>query len=258
MEKIQVPSNCPSCNSILEWVNDLLFCKNKDCSTRSAKKIQHFAKTLYIKGLGPRSIEKLDLSSVVDIYYLDKESASLALNSEKLGSKLITEIENSTKAPANLLLPAFSIPLVGRSAAEKLSAVCRSIFDITAESCKKAGLGPITTHNLMAWLETDFLDYKQDLPHDMLFYRMGGGSEIKGIVCMSGKLFSYKTKAEAAKVLKDLGYVVEQNVTNKVTILVNETGIETTKTLKALDKGIQIVTNLKDYIGERHGSSQVE
>ena len=88
MEKIQVPSNCPSCNSILEWVNDLLFCKNKDCSTRSAKKIQHFAKTLYIKGLGPRSIEKLGLNSVVDMYYLDEESASLALNSEKLGSKL--------------------------------------------------------------------------------------------------------------------------------------------------------------------------
>ena len=109
----------------------------------------------------------------------------------------------------------------------------------------------------MAWLETDFLDYKPDLPHDMLFEQKSVSST-QGIVCLSGKLFSYKTKAEAAKVLKDLGYVVEQNVTNKVTILVNETGIETTKTLKALDKGIQIVTNLKDYIGERHGSSQVE
>lgn len=257
MEKIQVPSNCPSCNSILEWVNDLLFCKNKDCSTKSAKKIQHFAKTLYIKGLGPRSIEKLDLSSVVDIYYLDKESASLALNSEKLGSKLITEIENSTKAPANLLLPAFSIPLVGRSAAEKLSAVCRSIFDITAESCKRAGLGPITTDNLMAWLDTDFLDYKQYLPHNMLFEQKSANSTV-GVICLSGKLFSYKTKAEAATVLKNLGYVVKESVTNDVTILVNETGVETTKTLKALDKGIQIVTNLKDYIGERHGSSQVE
>jgi|TARA_B100000809_G_scaffold175820_1_gene173186 DNA ligase (NAD+) len=257
VEKIQVPSNCPSCNSILEWVNDLLFCKNKDCSTKSAKKIQHFAKTLYIKGLGPRSIEKLGLNSAIDLYYLDKESASLALNSEKLGSKLIREIENSTTAPANLLLPAFSIPLVGRSAAEKLSVVCRSIFDITAESCKKAGLGPITTDNLMAWLDTDFLTYREFLPHDMLF-------EQKGIVnpswyiCLSGKLSSYKTKAEATTVLKSLGYVVKESVTNDVTILVNETGIETTKTLKALDKGIQIVTNLKDYIGERHGSSQVE
>ena len=124
MEKIQVPSNCPSCNSILEWVNDLLFCKNNDCSTKSAKKIQHFAKTLYIKGLGPRSIEKLGLSSIVELYHLDEVSASLALNSEKLGNKLLSEIENSTKAPANLLLPAFSIPLVGKVAAEKLSAPC--------------------------------------------------------------------------------------------------------------------------------------
>ena len=88
--------------------------------------------------------------------------------------------------------------------------------------------------------------------------------EQKGIVnpswyiCLSGKLSSYKTKAEATTVLKSLGYVVKESVTNDVTILVNETGIETTKTLKALDKGIQIVTNLKDYIGERHGSSQVE
>ena len=256
MEKIQVPSNCPSCNSILEWVNDLLFCKNNDCSTKSAKKIQHFAKSLYIKGLGPRSIEKLGLSNVVDLYYLDEASASLALNSEKLGSKLIGEIENSTKAPANLLLPAFSIPLVGRSAAEKLAAVCRSIFDITTESCKRAGLGPITTDNLMAWLETDFIEYKQYLPHDMLFQEKSGST--LGIMCISGKLFSYKTKAEATTELESLGYTVKSSLTNDVTILVNETGIETAKTLKALDKGIQIVTNLKDYIGERHGSSQVE
>ena len=78
-----MPSNCPSCNSILESVNDLLFCKNNNCSTKSAKKIQHFAKTLYIKGLGPRSIEKLGLSSVVELYYLDEVSASLAINSVK-------------------------------------------------------------------------------------------------------------------------------------------------------------------------------
>ena len=256
MEKIQVPSNCPSCNSILEWVNDLLFCKNKDCATKSAKKVQHFAKTLYIKGLGPRSIEKLGISHPCDLYYLNENEVALALNSEKLGNKLIKEIENSTKAPANLLLPAFSIPLVGKSAAEKLSAVCNSIYDITTESCKKAGLGQITTDNLMAWLETDFQKYKEYLPHDMFF--QAKSSSTLGAVCLSGKLFSYNTKAEATAKLENLGYEVKSSVTNDVTILVNETGIETAKTLKALDKGIQIVTNLKDYIGERHGSSQVE
>ena len=253
MEKIQVPSNCPSCNSILEWVNDLLFCKNKDCSTKSSKKIQQFAKSLYIKGLGPRSIEKLGLNSAIDLYYLDEVSAGLALNSEKLGSKLIREIENSAKAPANLLLPAFSIPLVGRSATEKLASVCRSIFDITATSCKRAGLGPITTNNLMAWLETDFLTYREFLPHDMLFEQKSAKSTV-GVICLSGKLFSYKTKAEATNELESLGYEVKSSVTNEVSIIVNETGVETAKTLKALDKGIKIVTNLKDYIGEKHGS----
>jgi DNA ligase (NAD+) len=254
VEKIQVPSNCPSCNSILEWVNDLLFCKNNDCSTKSAKKIQHFAKTLYIKGLGPRSIEKLGLSSIVELYYLDEVSASLALNSEKLGNKLLSEIENSTKAPANLLLPAFSIPLVGKVAAEKLSAVCKSIYDITTESCKRAGLGQITTDNLMAWLETDFLEISEYLPHTMLFEQKSANSSA-GVICLSGSLSSYKTKAEATAELESLGYEVKTSVTKDVTILVNETGVETAKTLKALEKGIKIVTNLKDYIGETHGST---
>jgi|TARA_R110000744_G_scaffold236940_5_gene354448 DNA ligase (NAD+) len=253
VEKIQVPSNCPSCNSILEWVNDLLFCKNDNCSTRSAKKIQHFAKSLYIKGLGPRSIEKLGLASIVDLYYLDEVSASLALNSDKLGSKLILEIENSTKAPANLLLPAFSIPLVGKTASVKLAAVCGSIFDITATSCKEAGLGPITTDNLMAWLHTDFLDYKEHLPHDMLFQR--NSVDTKGVVCISGKLNSYKTKADATAELKSLGYRVKDSVTNDVTLFVNESGVSSAKTVKAFEKGIKIITNLKDYIGEIHGSS---
>ena len=253
MEKIQVPSNCPSCNSILEWVNDLLFCKNDSCSTRSAKKIQHFAKSLYIKGLGPRSIEKLGLASIVDLYYLDEVSASLALNSDKLGSKLILEIENSTKAPANLLLPAFSIPLVGKTASVKLAAGCGSIFDITATSCKRAGLGPITTDNLMAWLETDFLDYKDHLPHDMLFNQKS--VDTIGVVCISGKLNSYKTKADATAELKNLGYEVKDSMTNDVTLFVNESGVSSAKTLKAHEKGIKIITNLKDYIGEIHGSS---
>jgi DNA ligase (NAD+) len=248
VQKIQVPSNCPSCNSILEWVNDLLFCKNNDCSTKSAKKIQHFAKTLYIKGLGPRAIEKLGLSSIVDLYYLDEASVSLALNSEKLAVKLLVEIENSTKAPANLLLPAFSIPLVGKTAAAKLAACCKSILDITTTSCQKAGLGPITTDNLMAWLKTDFLEYKNYLPHDMLFQEKLPRAQSIGVVCISGKLFSYKTKAAATIDLESLGYTVKSSLTNDVTILVSESGVETAKTVKALDKGIQIVDNLNKFI----------
>jgi len=106
----------------------------------------------------------------------------------------------------------------------------------------------------MAWLETDFVEYRQYLPHDMLFEHKSVNST-SGVICLSGSLSSYKTKAEATAELESLGYEVKSSVTKDVTILVNETGVETAKTLKALEKGIQIVTNLKDYIGEKHGSS---
>jgi len=39
-------------------------------------------------------------------------------------------------------------------------------------------------------------------------------------------------------------------LTKDVTILVNESGIESAKTKKARDSGVQIITNLLEFIGE--------
>ena len=77
--------------------------------------------------------------------------------------------------------------------------------------------------------------------------------EIVGVVCISGKLKSYKTKAEAAQVLSKHGYTIKDSVTKDVTILVNEGGIESQKTQKARESGVTIVENLVDFLGERHG-----
>ena len=74
-----------------------------------------------------------------------------------------------------------------------------------------------------------------------------------GVVCISGKLKSYKTKAEAANILKEYGYTIKDSVTKDVTILVNESGIESQKTIKARESGVTIVENLVDFLGERHG-----
>ena len=52
MTEIVPPTSCPTCASVLELVNDQLFCRNKLCPAQSAKRVEHFAKTLKIKGLG--------------------------------------------------------------------------------------------------------------------------------------------------------------------------------------------------------------
>ena len=249
--QINIPTNCPSCNSSLVLVNDLLYCRNTDCGSMSRKRVEHFATTLKIKGLGPAAVEKLELSSPLDIYNLSLEDISEGLNSEKLAAKLFDEIEQSKSKRLNDLLPALGIPLIGKTATDKLSKVCSDIDSIQVETCIEAGLGPKATENLMDWLIDN--DWYLFLPHDLSFGSIQTTSQAnKGVVCITGKLNSYKTKAEAQVELERLGYVVKSSITKDVTILVNESGKETTKTQKARESGVIVITDLNLFITENN------
>lgn len=249
---ITPPTNCPSCSSTLEWSNDLLYCRNQDCNASTYKQIEHFASTLKIKGLGPSTIKKLHLTNILDIYTMDIEELIEGLGSEKVAVKLFDEIELSKTRPLNALLPAFGIPLIGKTAADKLSKVCSDIFDINYDSCKQAGLGEKATDNLVSWLDTE--EEYHYLPFDFKFDNKSvvntSPVEARGVVCISGKLNSYSTKQEAQSALESLGFVVKSSITKDVTILVNESGRETSKTLKARESGITIVNDLKKFIGD--------
>jgi len=246
--KIIAPTNCPSCNSELEWLKDLLYCRNSACGVKLSKKIEHFAKTLKIKGLGPVSIRKLNLTAIEHIYELTEDFIAEALSSAKLAEKLIYEIENSEQADLTRLLPAFAIPLIGKSASGKLAAVCTHIYEINEETCRQAGLGIKTTTNLLDWIKRNSL-LINELPFSFKFEKPKFTGN-NGIVCITGRLKSYKTKAEATEVLTELGYLVKSSLTKDVTILINEGGVESAKTLKARKSGITVVQNLKDFIGE--------
>lgn len=252
MTAIQVPTNCPSCNSVLELENEyILYCVNSSCPAQSSKKIQHFAKTMKIKGLGPASIEKLQLVDIDELYLLTESNIADALSSEKLAERLYMEIQKSKDAPLNLLLPAFSIPLIGRTATEKLSTVVNNLFEINEDSCERAGLGPKATESLLNWITKEYYCfYDGALPFTFTFEKSSKPSITTGVVCISGKLSSVKTKAEAATLLEELGYKVKSSLTKDVTILINESGVESAKTKQAVSNGVQIVTNLKNFIGE--------
>lgn len=244
---IEAPTNCPSCDSTLIWVNDQLYCKNNDCPAKGFKQLEHFAKTLKIKGLGPSTIEKLALQTVEDIYLLDAEYTVMMLGSEKTAAKLLTEIERSKSEPLNTVLPAFGIPLIGKTATEKLSKIVVDIFEINDYTCKEAGIGPKATENLLNWINNNFDSYSH-LPFSFEFSKDTRPTGDNGVVCISGKLKSYPTKAAAKAALESLGFTVKDSLTKDVTILVNESGVETAKTIKAANDGVQIIHNLKEYM----------
>jgi DNA ligase (NAD+) len=116
--KIVIPTTCPCCESTLEKVVDQLFCRNTACPAQLNGKLAHFAKSIGIKGLGEKTIEKLGLSSIIDLYYLDSIEAEEVLGS-KIATKLLDEIEKSKQATFATVLASMSIPLVGNTIATK-------------------------------------------------------------------------------------------------------------------------------------------
>ena len=252
MQEIIIPSHCPVCKTELEIVKDQLFCRNNHCLAQSSKKIEHFAKTLKIKGLGAATIEKLGIQDYHELYSFDESELIELLGSEKLGTKLFAEIENSKSADLTTLLPAFSIPLIGRSASNKLTKKVSNISEITYTTCIDSGLGPKAASNLIDWLVNQF-HYNQY--YELPFSFTCEIPEVdyvphKGVVCITGKLKSYPTKAAAEKVLQKYGYETKASLTKNVTILVNESGIESAKTNKAQEMGIKIYNNIKQLIEE--------
>lgn len=250
--KIEIPTTCPCCDYKLELVNDQLFCRNTACGAQLGKKVEHFCKTLGIKGMGPKSVEKLNLQDLTELFYLDEDSVIEALGSEKTAHKLLDEINRAKSADLATVLASFSITLVGATASQKICSVVDHIDEITYETCKQAGLGDKVSENLVGWLQTDFPDLREFLPFSFKSNRNSttNSNNNSKTVCITGKLSSYKNKAEAYKALEAAGYKAVESITKTTDYLVDEEDKASTKRKKAESLGIQIITNLNTFLKE--------
>ena len=132
--------------------------------------------------------------------------------------------------------------LFGRKICEKIE----SLLDLNEKVCIEAGLGPMAKDSLLEWYFEKWTNGYDRLPFSWkTTVQKRTETETKGIVCITGKLKSYKTKAAAKQILEKKGYLVKNSLTKDVTILVNESGVDSAKTQAALDRGVQIITNLK-------------
>jgi DNA ligase (NAD+) len=246
--KIVIPTCCPVCEYKLELVNDQLFCRNTVCPAQTAGKLAHFAKTLKIKGLGPSTIEKLKLEDITELYYLDPQLVSEAIG-EKLAVKLLAEIEKSKTSDLASVIASFSIPLIGDTAGRKIATVISHIEELSFEKCKEAGLGDKAAQNLLNWFNTEYLEIAEFLPFSFESNK-SQNTESKGIVCITGKLTSYKKKEEAHEALRAAGYSISDNLTKTCNFLVNESNKASSKTDTAEKYGIPIITDISYLLNQ--------
>jgi DNA ligase (NAD+) len=200
--------------------------------------------------MGSRTVEKLGLSDITELFYLDSEQVVESLGSEKVALKLLDEIERSKSADLATVIASFSIPLVGSTASKKLCEVVTSVDEISYDTCKQAGLGDKVTQNLVAWLETDFQEMREFLPFSFKSQKSSSTNTNKQTICITGKLSSYKTKSEAYKALEEAGYTPVESVTKVTNYLVDEEDKGSSKRKKAESLGITIITNLNNFLKE--------
>lgn len=246
-EKVSIPDNCPACNSLLERVKDQLFCRNQACSAVSNKKLLHFIKTLKIKHLGEKTVEKLQFTDIWDIYTASEEDFVEVLG-EKMGSKIFSEVEKSRVVELPTFIVAMSIPLIGGTAAKKISTVISALPDITVEKCKEAGLGDKATSNLVAWVQESYPDYK-DLPISLTNTIVETAPSLNIQVCITGKLNDFSSRSKAKNYLASLGVKVTDSVSSRTTYLICEDGSNSSKVNKAKQLEIPVIT-INDLIKE--------
>ena len=191
-----------------------------------------------------------EFTDITEIYYLELDTVAKQLGSIKLAEKLISQIDSSRLATLDQILASFSIPLVGNTASQKISKVVKNINEINIKTCKQAGLGEKVTSNLLNWLETDFVEMKEFLPFSFNSETTIVQNETK-TVCITGKLSSFKTKAEAYKILEQNGFIITESVTKATNYLVDEEDRSSTKRKKAEQLGIKIITNLETFLREQ-------
>lgn len=237
--KIEIPTTCPSCDSDIERVKDQLFCRNPNCGDTQIKKLVNFAKVMKIKGLGEQTVKKLGLVTIPDIYSLTIPTASAVIG-EKLGTKLIDEINKSRTTTVDKFVAACSIPLIGLTAGKKLANVITYPFEITQENCKKAGLGDKATSNLVSWAENEWNDLEK---YDFFeFEEVAQDTKESNIaVCITGKIPGY-TKASLAEHLASFGISVVSTVSKKIDCLICAERKNSSKEKKATELGIKILT----------------
>ena len=240
--KVKIIRDCPSCSSLLVRIKDQLFCRNTDCEAQNSKRVFNFTKKAKIKGFGEKTLEKLEIVSIPDLYSLGEDDL-VSVMGEKMGVKLLAELEASRTMPLATFLSALSIPLIGRSAADKLVNVISSVEDINLETCKEAGLGGKATTSLVNWIKSEYPNYSSVLL-DLSVEEKTENSVILDAnitVCCTGKIKGH-TRNSLSELMASLGVKVGSSVTGNTQYLICEEYKGSSKEKKAESLEIEIIS----------------
>ena len=257
-EKLDIPKNCPSCDSDLLHFEDevALRCINPRCPAQIMEGLIHFASrdAMNITGLGPSVVEKLFSANLVkdvaNIYRLQEEDFLLLEGvKEKSASKLYQAIQASKENSAEKLLFGLGIRHVGSKASQLLLQHFHSIENLAQadpeEVASIESLGGVIAKSLQTYFATEGSEIllrelkEAEVNLDYKGQTVVANAALSGLtVVLTGKLERLK-RSEAKSKLESLGAKVTGSVSKKTDLVV--AGADAgSKLQKAQELGIEV------------------
>ncbi len=257
-EKLDIPTNCPSCDSDLLHFEDevALRCINPRCPAQIMEGLIHFASrdAMNITGLGPSVVEKLFAANLVkdvaDIYRLKEEDFLLLEGvKEKSASKLYQAIQASKENSAEKLLFGLGIRHVGNKASQLLLQHFHSIENLAQadpeEVASIESLGGVIAKSLQTYFATEGSEIllrelkEAGVNLDYRGQTIVADAALSGLtVVLTGKL-EWLKRSEAKSKLESLGAKVTGSVSKKTDLVV--AGADAgSKLQKAQELGIEV------------------
>ncbi len=276
----EIPSICPICGAPTKIVKDndseVLYCTNDDCKGKLLGKLCHAVSrnALNIDGLSEATLEKLInlgwIKSIKDIYHLsDYERIMKGLDGfgAKSVKKILNSIDTSRRTTLERFLYSLSIPLLGKTASNMIAKAVDNDFDsfmhvMSTYSAKYfnnlAGVGA----SLVTSMDTYFKNHRSDilnLSKEFTFEKPSVSDLLKSnntnlegkTFVITGSLFEFENRDTAKARIESCGGKVSGSVSKKTSYLVSNEDSGSSKTMKAKELGVAIITEkeLLEMIG---------
>lgn len=272
---LTIPKVCPYCGypTKIKKDNDseVLYCTNEQCESRLVNRLDHFCgkKGLDIKGLSKATLGKFIewgwVESIEDIYHISETHESDFILKPGFGNKSVTKIlkaiEDSKHTTLDAFISAIGIPLIGRAVAKDLTNYFETYEDFrNAVDDDKYDFSMLDNFGEEMNKSIKNFDYAEaDRISKLLIFETPVVNNIQinnsltgKTIVITGKLTTFKNRAELKAVIESHGGKVSDSISGKTDLLINNNVNSTSSKNKAAKaRNIPIVSELdfmKQYI----------